>query len=318
MELVFETIAVTALCSTMREVANPNRRTVGNAMSELWRARHMLDAAAQAAAAGDLVSADKLLRDAARIQEAELGRLHPDLANTLNNLAIVAEHLGRADAAETFYRRSAAIASAASARVTTQAAPPPRRASRLLGWGGLSVGALVTAVLLAWHPWSLRNRSTPVLTTESTSARATEPGLRLLTEPAPVERAEAPTLISRRDDEAPGTAPLSGAVTLTTARLCQRLSTGGASWRCHPARDAVERGPLVLYTRVRCARDTVVVHRWYREDTLRLSVKLTIRANAAEGYRTYSRPTLHREGQWRVEVRTVDGNLLHEQRFAVQ
>ncbi len=81
-------------------------------MSELQDAGRMLEAAEQAAIAGDFASADELLRGAARIQEAELGPLHPDLANTLNNLAIVAEKTGRLDDAETFYRRAVAIASA--------------------------------------------------------------------------------------------------------------------------------------------------------------------------------------------------------------
>ena len=70
----------------------------------------MLEAAEQAARAGDLESADALLRDALRLQEATLGALHPELANTLNNLAIVAEKTGRLDEAETFYRRAVAIA----------------------------------------------------------------------------------------------------------------------------------------------------------------------------------------------------------------
>ena len=81
-------------------------------MSELRDAGRMLEEAEQAAIAGNLASADELLRGAARIQEAELGPLHPDLANTLNNLAIVAEKTGRLDDAETFYRRAVAIASA--------------------------------------------------------------------------------------------------------------------------------------------------------------------------------------------------------------
>ena len=72
----------------------------------------MLDQAERAAIAGDLASADELLRSAARIQEAELGPLHPDLASTLNNLGIVAEKTGRPGDAEAFYRRAAAIASA--------------------------------------------------------------------------------------------------------------------------------------------------------------------------------------------------------------
>jgi hypothetical protein len=81
-------------------------------MSELQDAGRMLEVAEQAALADDLAQADQLLRDAARIQEAELGPLHPDLANTINNLAIVAEKTGRLGDAETFYRRAVAIASA--------------------------------------------------------------------------------------------------------------------------------------------------------------------------------------------------------------
>src|SRR6185295_11874607 len=87
-------------------------RRRGDPMSELQDAGRMLEAAEQAAVADDLASADELLRTAARIQEAELGPLHPDLANTLNNLAIVAENAGRLGDAETFYRRAVAIASA--------------------------------------------------------------------------------------------------------------------------------------------------------------------------------------------------------------
>src|SRR5258708_32605783 len=87
--------------------------SAGDAMSEHQDARDLLDRAERAATAGDLASADELLRSAARIQEAELGPLHPDLANTLNNLAIVAERTGRPSEAETLYRRAAAIAAAA-------------------------------------------------------------------------------------------------------------------------------------------------------------------------------------------------------------
>jgi tetratricopeptide (TPR) repeat protein len=81
-------------------------------MPELQTVPELLGKAESAAAAGDLASADELLRAIARIQEDELGPLHPDLANTLNNLAIVAENTGRTGDAETFYRRAVAIASA--------------------------------------------------------------------------------------------------------------------------------------------------------------------------------------------------------------
>src|SRR3954463_12859729 len=81
-------------------------------MSELQDVRTMLDAAEAAANSGDLASADDLLQKVARIQEAELGAGHPDLANTFNNLAIVAETTGRMSDAERFYRRAVAVASA--------------------------------------------------------------------------------------------------------------------------------------------------------------------------------------------------------------
>jgi hypothetical protein len=74
----------------------------------------------------------------------------------------------------------------------------------------------------------------------------------------------------------------------------------------------------VLYTRVKSPRDVEIVHRWYRGDTLRQSVKLTIRASASEGYRTYTRQTVTSGADWRVEVKRLDGELLHEQRFAVR
>src|SRR5262245_36204660 len=81
-------------------------------MAELQNVPHLLDEAKRAASAGDFASADALLQDAARIQEAELGPLHPELANTVNNLAIVAEMEGRLNDAEVCYRKAVAIATA--------------------------------------------------------------------------------------------------------------------------------------------------------------------------------------------------------------
>jgi len=63
-------------------------------MAEVEKVRHLLDRAEQAAMGADFVSAEELLKRAATIQEQALGPRHPDLANTLNNLAIVAEKTG--------------------------------------------------------------------------------------------------------------------------------------------------------------------------------------------------------------------------------
>jgi hypothetical protein len=110
----------------------------------------------------------------------------------------------------------------------------------------------------------------------------------------------------------------SGAVSLATVQLCKTLSTSGSTWQCDPADDSAASGSIVLYTRVRSPRDAVVVHRWYRGDTLRQSVTLKVRASPTEGYRTYSRQVVDSGADWRVEVLSESGDLLHEQRFAVR
>jgi hypothetical protein len=70
----------------------------------------MIEAAQKAASAGDYFAAERLLREAATIQEATLGSLHPDLASTLNNLAFVCERTNNIAEAERGYRRAHAIA----------------------------------------------------------------------------------------------------------------------------------------------------------------------------------------------------------------
>ena len=56
-------------------------------MPDSTSAQPILDAAEQAAVVGDIHAAEQLLRQAVRLQETHLGPHHPDLANTLNNLA---------------------------------------------------------------------------------------------------------------------------------------------------------------------------------------------------------------------------------------
>jgi hypothetical protein len=106
-------------------------------------------------------------------------------------------------------------------------------------------------------------------------------------------------------------------MTLVTSQLCRTLSTGH-NWRCDPADQSVAPGPLVLYTRVKSSRDGVVIHQWYRGNTLQKSARLPVQANTTDGYRTYSRQTVNRGEDWRVEVRTAAGDLLYEQRVSVR
>jgi hypothetical protein len=109
------------------------------------------------------------------------------------------------------------------------------------------------------------------------------------------------------------------------ARLCRDLSTSksrglSGDWQCNRPTLPVHPGSLFFYTRLRSAGDTTVQHRWYRGNRLRKAVNLRIRANPTEGYRTYSRNTVDNVsgGDWRVEIRTKDGILLHEERFVVR
>jgi DUF2914 family protein/tetratricopeptide repeat protein len=316
----------------------------------------MLAEAERAASTGDLVSAEQLLKNAAQLQEKELGPSHPDLANTLNNLAIVAETAGRLNDAETLYRRAVAITStslppddpmvAASRRnledfcrahgrtipqpsvaapvgappaLVPSAAPIPpdshpsprvsRASSRAPTMIALGVVALVALTLFIARPWSARrvpSSSTPAAETPHDQAPPAEPARPAPEAVRPSDRSPAPKVDK---------APASAAVALVSVQLCRSLST--SDWRCAPAGDSVAPGPLVLYTRVRSPRDGVVVHRWYRGGALLKSAQLKIGANASEGYRTYSRQTVD-AGDWRVEVRSAAGDLLHEQRFAVR
>jgi hypothetical protein len=79
-------------------------------MREQREPRAIIEAAEQAAAAGNYASAEELLREAALLQEADLGPLDPDLANTLNNLGVVCEITDKPIDAERCFRRAVTIA----------------------------------------------------------------------------------------------------------------------------------------------------------------------------------------------------------------
>jgi hypothetical protein len=95
------------------------------------------------------------------------------------------------------------------------------------------------------------------------------------------------------------------------------LITGEGDWRCERTGNTVDPGPMVFYTRLESPTDTEVQHRWYQFDRLRQAGTLQIGANSTGGYRTYSRRTVE-TGEWRVELLSRDGTLLHEERFVVR
>ncbi len=108
---------------------------------------------------------------------------------------------------------------------------------------------------------------------------------------------------------------------VAVAELCRTLSTRGpGGWRCVPPEHPLSPGPLFFYTRLKTPTGVTVQHRWYRGDRVHRVVDLRIGANAIEGYRTYSRNTVDSRGQgdWKVELTTRDGAVLHEERFVVR
>jgi Protein of unknown function (DUF2914)/Tetratricopeptide repeat len=84
-------------------------------MPDVRDVRSLMEAAEEAAGAGNYVSAREYLRQAVALQEANVGPTDPFLANTLNNLGVVYEREGKPAEAEACYRRAYAVARAALA-----------------------------------------------------------------------------------------------------------------------------------------------------------------------------------------------------------
>ena len=196
-------------------------------------------------------------------------------------------------------------------------APVAARGSRLMLWVALAV-VLLLAVLMVVRPWSSRNSSAPASSEVVPPRQDAPPPTATAPEPpVPAPPKPAPLRDNRGLAGSDRSAPLAGAVPGVAAELCRSFSTNERNWRCERVDNLVAPGPLVLYTRIKSARAGTVVHRWYHGDALRHSVRLAIGANTREGFRTYSRQTV-KPGDWRVEVRSEDGNLLAEQRFSVR
>jgi Protein of unknown function (DUF2914)/Tetratricopeptide repeat len=366
-------------------------------MLETREPRSVVEAAEQAAAAGDYASAEQLLREAARLQEASLGSLHPDLANTLNNLGVVCEITEKPVDAEHFFRRACAIAtavlepdhpfvatsrknleefcaargraigsSAASSIADDRNAPatasdaippvfPSYQESRPVAsrrWPrGLAIGALIAGGLflgfIATRTWlgstdevgsspgspsvspgspTTTAASSPVEPIAPDASKETGAKTSVTVSTPPGRRVrESPSLPSAAAESRKTAAPVPQPPVVAFAQLCRDLSTArprGSStdWHCVPPGLPVGPGPLFFYTRLKSPTATTVQHRWYRHDRLRQVVELPIRANPTGGYRTYSRNTVDNQGagDWRVELRTRDGVLLHEERFVVR
>lgn len=309
-------------------------------------ARAIIENAEQAAAAGNYASAEDLLREAAAPQEQTLGPQHPDLANTFNNLGIVCEITDNPIDAEHYFRRAHAIATpmlapdhpfvatsrknlhdfcaargrpvelppsspAVAAWLDAPATPLPRRKFlRPLAVGGLSGVGLLIVILTMARPWGNPVEETRARPTPTTAAEREAPAL-TPTAPPVEPLPQAPTQ-PQPEDTAKPTQP----TTVVTAQLCTALK----AWRCEAADREVPAGSMFFYTQLKSATATTIEHRWYQGDRLRRSVQLRVEANPGTGYRTFSRTTIGSEGagDWRVELRSADGTVLHEEPFTVQ
>ena len=202
---------------------------------------------------------------------------------------------------------------------TPEVAIPRKRSVRPLALSGLSAGALVIVIVTMARPWSgsleetkspraIATAPTAPTPTATTSTRQT-PAAELATPPSRIENGS----IAARPAALVGPAVMP---TVVTAQLCTALT----QWRCRTADGQVPPGPTFFFTQVKSATATTVEHRWYQGDRMLRAVQLRIEANPGAGYRTFSRNTIGRErvGDWRVELRSADGTVLHEERFVVR
>ncbi len=202
---------------------------------------------------------------------------------------------------------------------------PRKRSQRPLALGALSGVAVLVVIFMIARPWGgLVEETTSRPAAEIAPARET-PAPRPTpptAEPiAPRQPTPKPTPPTRSEADAVSTMPSTPArsaamATVVTAQLCTALKV----WRCESADSQIPPGPIFFYTQLKSAAATTIEHRWYQGDRLRQAVQLRIPANSGAGYRTYSRNTIssERAGDWRVELRSADGTVLHEERFTVR
>jgi hypothetical protein len=174
--------------------------------------------------------------------------------------------------------------------------------------GPLVIGAILIIVVIVI-----------VLLLSGGSDPAAPPDNRAGATPPPAAPAAAPPAANPDAARGRSASPSPGSPSLVNASLCRNLETADGEWSCDRATSPVRAGALIFLTRIRSDRNTTVQHRWFRGQELVRSAKLNVTANPTEGYRTYSRYLVTAgAGEWRVELRTSDGALLHEEKFTVR
>jgi hypothetical protein len=183
------------------------------------------------------------------------------------------------------------------------AAPPTQQRRSLAPFviGAIVIVVVVSIVLL------FSGGSGPTATPDNRAAATPPPAA-----PAPPAASPDPARGGRSASPSPGSP------SLVNARLCRSLETSDGEWSCDRATSPVRAGALIFLTRIRSDRNVTVQHRWFRGQEMVRSAQLKVAANPSEGYRTYSRYFVTAgAGEWRVELRTSDGALVHEELFTV-
>ena len=312
----------------------------------------MIEAARKAADAGDYPSAERLLREAATIQEATLGPLHPELASTLNNLAFVCERTDNIAEAERGYRRAHAIAVASlgprdpfvatsiknlvgfcathgipiwkppSVQPETEVLPPDTESPP----ESPADSPLEQVPVVAWQrPLAIALIAAIVVVAVVFTTRRAPQTPTAISAPAPSPETPAPARVVQPEAVAtPRPEPTIAtphSVTVLNAQLCKTLARRGTpDWQCTSTGADLQPGTFYFYTRLLTAANTTVEHRWYRGERVHQVMKLRVAPTPGSGYRTFSSNTVsaERAGEWKVELRAADGTVLQEQRFVIR
>jgi hypothetical protein len=244
--------------------------------------------------------------------------------------------------------RAALAPTPAAPRATTPApapvkpAPPPQpapsqqaslpRETRDARQGGRTrlwvvAGVAAALVVAAWLFVGRTDRAPVTAAVEApiTPTAPSEASIAAPTRPDPPPPAPAPAAPAAPEPAAPARSAslpraASGAVTVLAAdaSLCQRLTRNSGAWRCDPIAENGRTDAVYYYTRVKSPRDVVLRHRWSYEGKPVQTVNLQVRANATEGFRTFSHQRVAgRPGRWDVALITSDGSVVDTRQFTV-
>jgi hypothetical protein len=278
--------------------------------------------------------AENCYRKAYEIASATLPPDHPFVATSRKNLADLCAARGKPiDAASPRLeppRPEPVVETPAQPRIVKPTIEPvktpakPAARPRPFPVTAFLLSGLLVAILATIRLWPVSTAAPPETPPASAPVQLEPP---VVTEPT---RAVNPQNGAERASAAAKPEPARSAATaaspaLMTARVCRNLSITPSSnalddWPCDPATGSIASGPLFFYTRLKTPRDTTIQHRWYHDGVLYQAVELPVRANQIKGFRTYSRYTIKDggSGNWRVELRSSDGTLLHQEQFAVR